>query len=178
MDVGNSASSPEAGSILVGEDERGSFIAVLGSVRASLCYPLRDTLLVRLEESSAVPAVFVELSQCTYMDSTFIGLLVAIDRKLQKGSGGRLHVARPSPECLELFHQLGLQDFLLVETDDIRPPQMKNLDTPTGRPGADFVLGAHEALMETSEEARRKFGVLRDVLERKLRAEKPPADTR
>ena len=32
--------------------------------------------------------------------------------------------------------------------------------------------------METSEEARKKFGLLRDVLERKLKGEKPPEDTR
>jgi len=177
MEVGNPASFSGADSILVGEDDRGSFISALGSVRAALCYPLRDTLLARLEESSDVPAVFVDLSRCTYIDSTFIGLLVAIDRKLQRGSGGRLHVIDPSPECLELFRQLGLQDILLVEAGGARQPEMKSLDAPSGRPGADFVLRAHEALMETSEEARRKFGVLRDVLERKLRGEKPRGDT-
>jgi anti-anti-sigma factor len=178
MDVGNTAAFPAADSILVGEDDRGSFIAALGSVRASLCYPLRDILLSRLEERSDVPAVFVDLSRCIYMDSTFIGLLVAIDKKLQKGPGGRLHVIAPSPECLELFRQLGLLDILLVETGGVRLPEMKSLDAPSGRPGADFVLRAHEALMETSEEARGKFSVLRDVLERKLRGEKPRGDTR
>jgi anti-anti-sigma regulatory factor len=175
--VGNPASLPGADSILIGEDDRGFFITALGSVRASLCYPLRDILLARLEESSDVPAVFVDLSRCVYMDSTFIGLLVAIDRKLQKGPAGRLHVMDPGPECLELFRQLGLQDILLVETGGTRPPGMKSLDAPSGKPGADFVLRAHEALMETSEEARRKFGVLREVLERKLRGEKPRGDT-
>jgi anti-anti-sigma regulatory factor len=177
MDVGNPASFPGGDSILIGEDDRGFFIAALGSVRAVLCYPLRDTLLARLEESSDVPAVFVDLSRCAYMDSTFIGLLVAIDRKLQRGSGGRLHVIDPSPDCLELFRQLGLQDLLLLEYGGVRPPEMKSLDAPSGRPGAEFVLRAHEALMETSEEARRKFSVLRDVLERKLRGEKPRGDT-
>ena len=177
MGEGNTSAFSGADSILVGDDERGSFIAAFGSVRATLCYPLRDTLLARLEEDSKVPAVFVDLSKCTYMDSTFIGLLVAIDKKLQKGSGGRLHVNNPSPECLDLFRQLGLENILLVETGASRPPEMKSLEAPTGRPGADFVLRAHEALMETSEEARRKFGLLRDVLERKLRGEKPRGDT-
>jgi hypothetical protein len=45
------------------------------------------------------------------------------------------------------------------------------------RPGAEFILRAHEALMETSEEARKKFALLKEMLERKLKTEKPPKDT-
>jgi anti-anti-sigma factor len=180
MDVGNTAASvPAADSILVGSDTRGWFITAHGAVRATLCYPLRETLLARLEESSDVPAVYVDLAQCTYMDSTFIGLLVAIDRKLQKGSGGRLHVMQPSPECLGFFRQLGLQDLLVLDPAPmLPPPEMKEPESAAGKPGADFILRAHEALMETSEEARRKFGLLREELERKLRGGKPPGDTR
>jgi anti-anti-sigma factor len=179
MDVSNTAASVPAGdSILVGSDNRGWFIAASGGIRATLCYPLRETLLARLEESADVPAVFVDLARCTYMDSTFIGLLVAIDRRLQRGSGGRLHVVQPSRECLDLFQQLGLQDLLVIDPTPTTPPaEMRELAAPAGRPGADFVLRAHEELMKTSEEARKKFGLLRDELERKLRGGKPPGDT-
>jgi anti-anti-sigma regulatory factor len=178
MDVDNPAPLLEKDTLLVGEDERGYFITAVGSVRAGLCYPLRDVLLFRLEETRDVPAVFVDLSRCLYMDSTFIGLLVAIDKKLQKGSGGRLHVMDAGAECLDLLRQLGLQEILLLETGGVSAPPMKSLDAPAERPGAEFVLRAHEALMESSDEARRKFSVLRDVLERKLRGEKPRGDTR
>lgn len=166
-------------SILVGADRRGYFLRARGSVRASLCFPLRESLLGRLEESVDIPAVFADLSECTYMDSTFIGLLVAVDRRLRKGSGGRLHVVRPSPQCLDLLTQLGLDGLLLIEGDGVSPmPEMQELEKPAGRPATEFVLKAHEALMETSEEARRKFALLRDQLERKLKAEKPPEGTR
>ena len=173
MAVGNS----NADALLIGADARGVFLEARGHIRAAQCYPLRDTVLSRLETAAAPPAVFIDLSACTYMDSTFIGLLVAIDRKLRKGSGGRLHVMDPSTECLELFRQLGLQDFLLVEAGGISAPNMRSVEAPRGRPGADFVLRAHEALMESSDVARRKFSVLRDVLERKLRGDKPRGDT-
>jgi len=113
------------------------------------------------------------------MDSTFIGLLVAVDRRLKKASGGRLHVLQPSAPCLDLLRQLGLVDLLLVELD--RSPEfplLTPLERPVGRPATEFVLKAHEALMETSEEARQKFALLRDELERKLKTEKPPEGTR
>jgi len=170
---------PAPDSLLVGSDARGWFITSRGGVRATLCYPLRETLLARLEESSDIPAVYVDFALCTYMDSTFIGLLVAMDRRLQKGSGGRLHVMQPSAECLDLFRQLGLQDFLVIDQQPTRPPDgMRELAASPVRPGADFVLHAHEALMATSDEARKKFGLLHDELERKLRGGKPREDTR
>jgi anti-anti-sigma regulatory factor len=184
MDEGNTATAqpapvPAADSILVGSDTRGWFITARGAVRASLCYPLRETLLLRLEESTEIPAVFVDLALCTYMDSTFIGLLVAIDRRLQKGSGGRLHVMRPGAECLDLLRQLGLQELLLMESGLTAPPaDMEDLSALAGKPAAEFILHAHEALMETSEEARKKFSLLHDELERKIRGGTPPADTR
>ena len=179
MDVGNTAASvPAPDSILVGSDSRGWFITASGEIRATLCYPLRETLLSRLEESSDVPAVYVDLAQCTYMDSTFIGLLVAIDRRLQKGSGGRLHVMQPSTECLQLFRQLGLQELFVLDPVPAQPPaEMKELTGAAGRPGADFILRAHEELMETSEEARKKFGLLREQLEGKLRGGRSREDT-
>ncbi len=165
--------------ILAGADERGFFVRALGSIRASLCYPLRERLLTRLEQDAAIPAVFVDLSGCTYMDSTFIGLLVAADRRVRKGSGGRLHVLNPSGPCIELLSQIGLLEILLVEPSGGPPfPPLDTVERPAGRPATEFVLEAHQELMETSEEARRKFALLRDQLERKLRSEKPPEGTR
>ncbi len=165
-------------SILAGADDRGYFVRALGSIRASLCFPLRAGLLARLDESSDIPAVYVDLSGCTYMDSTFIGLLVAVDRRLRKGSGGRLHLLRPSAACMNLLGQLGLLEMLLVEPDGATAfPALSALERPAGRPATEFVLKAHEELMETSEEAHRKFSLLRDQLERKLRTEKPPEGT-
>jgi anti-anti-sigma factor len=170
MAVGGSA----ADSLRVGRDARGWFIEARGSIRAALCYPLRDSLLERLEERPAAPGISVDLSGCTYMDSTFIGLLVAMDRKVRGASGGRLVLLRPSAESRDLLAQLSLLDVLAVDEAGCElPADMRDLETGL-KPGADFVLKAHEALMETSEEARRKFSVLKEMLERKLKSEKAP----
>ncbi len=173
MAVGNS-SGPDA--LFVGADSRGVFLRAVGAVRAGLCFPLRDSLLERLQEPHAPRAVFVDLSDCQYMDSTFVGLLVAIDRKLRKGFGTRLTVIRPSAACVEILSQIGLRDFLAVETAEVRLPDGMEEVAAAGRPGADFILKAHEALMETSEEARKRFALLKEMLERKLRGEKPRQD--
>jgi hypothetical protein len=110
------------------------------------------------------------------MDSTFIGLLVAIDKKLQKGSHGRLHVLRPTAECRDILEQMGLKNFLLIEERDMRAPEAMAVLAPNAeKPGAEFILRTHEALMETSEEARKKFALLKETLEQKLKGSgKPP----
>jgi hypothetical protein len=112
------------------------------------------------------------------MDSTFIGLLVAMDKKLRKATGARLNVLRPSPESVDILSQIGLQKYLHILQEDIPfPAVMEALASDVQRPGAEFILRAHEALMETSEEARKKFALLKEMLERKLKTEKPPKDT-
>jgi anti-anti-sigma factor len=172
------ASSSQNDAIFLGKDERGYFVSARGSIRAGLCYPLRDALLARLEGAENVPAVWVDLSQCTYMDSTFIGLLVATDRKLLKGSGGRLHVLNATPECMELLRQLGLETLLLFEERPFdAPPDMKEVSSTKERPAVEFILDAHKALMDTSGEARKKFQLLKETLEKKLKSGgKPPQD--
>jgi anti-anti-sigma factor len=173
MAVGNSSGGD---ALFIGADDRGVFLRALGHVRAMLCYPLRNSLLAGLEDAGPLPAVFVDLSGCQYMDSTFIGMLVAIDKKLRKVSGERLRIVRPSPACMELLSQIGLQDYLAIDTAALALPAAMEEVSATDRPGADFILKAHEALMETSEEARKKFALLKEVLEKKLRAVKPRPD--
>jgi anti-anti-sigma factor len=174
MDVSNNQNDV----IFVGKDERGYFVSARGSIRAGLCFPLRDALLEKLEGPEKVPAVYVDLSQCTYMDSTFIGLLVAIDKRLQKSSGSRLHVLNPTPECVEILKQLGLESFLLLEEKSFDAPGlMSEVSAARERPAAEFILDAHKALMDTSGEARKKFQLLKEMLEKKLKSGgKPPGD--
>jgi anti-anti-sigma factor len=154
--------------ILVGENGRGIFLQALGQIRAPVCFPLREDVLPRLESVEYSLAVFVDLSACRYMDSTFIGLLVSMDGRL-KNRGSRLHIHHPTAECLDAFHRLGLERILDIRDDPVElPPDMKEIPRP-GRPSEEFILKTHEALMETSEEAKQKFGLLKEMLEKKIR---------
>jgi anti-anti-sigma factor len=172
--VGNT----QTGKLLIGRDDRGFFLTAKGSIRAPLCYPLREMLLPRIEDLASGQCVYVDLSECSYMDSTCIGLLVAMDKRARKASGGRLHVLNPSAPCRASLEDIGLGEFFSVGTDPIAPPDtMSEVAEPGDKPSAQFVLDAHEALMETSEEARKKFSALKDILQRALKPGKPPRDT-
>jgi anti-anti-sigma factor len=159
------------GEITLGVDKRGIFIKAAGHVRAADCFSLREEAFSLLEESDGPRGVFIDLSECRYMDSTFIGLLIAMDSRLKK-TGGRLSIHMPSPECLECLTRLGLERILHIDGAGVEnPPEYRPL-SDHGKPGEDFILSAHEALIEKSEEAKRKFGLLKEMLEKKLRREK------
>jgi anti-anti-sigma regulatory factor len=160
--------APAGDSILLGEDGRGFYFRVTGSVRAVDCYPLREDILERLEAGKAPADVYADLSSCRYMDSTFIGLLVAMDSRLKKGGLGRLRFTGISHECMEALSRLGLDR--VFSTEIVRADFPKNMRAlRCEKPGVDFILKAHEALMESSEEARKKFGLLRETLFKKLK---------
>jgi anti-anti-sigma factor len=165
--------APDA--IFQGEDARGIWIGACGHVRAHTCFPLRDSVLPRLDGPGPVPAVSVDLSACTYMDSTFVGLLVAIDRA-QKRAGARLRMLSPTSACTDIIAQLGLDRiFAPPEPGPWSVPAGADLVSADRPPSPEFLLDVHVALMEASGPARETFGLLREVLEKRVaRGKKGP----
>jgi len=158
--------APDA--IFLGEDERGIWIGASGHVRALTCFPLRDSVLVRIDRPGPSPRVTVDLSACLYMDSTFVGLVVAIDRALKR-AGARLRLLAPGPACREILAQLGLEGILAAYEPGPWPvPVGAALVSSDRPPSSEFLLDVHEALMEASGPAREKFGLLKAVLEQRV----------
>src|SRR5262245_16667130 len=63
----------------------------------------------------------VDLRRCTYMDSTFLGTLLYLHHTLQRRKSGEFALVSPSPACLRLFQQMGLEDAYTVVTADELP---------------------------------------------------------
>jgi len=162
-----------ADSIQLGADERGFTIRAVGHIRANNCFSLREELFPELESAPPELEFFMDLSGCTYMDSTFIGLLVAMDKRIGRHGGKRLRLMNPTPECTDSLHRLGLDRILVIEKSSgpfPLPVAMRSL-SKTEKPGAEFILKTHEALMETSAEAKKKFSLVMELLAKKLRGE-------
>ncbi len=158
-------------SLLLGSDAHSVVIRAVGHIRANDCYPLREELFPELDAPGGRRECYVDLSRCTYMDSTFIGLLVAMDKKIgRQDARRRLHLMNPAPECLESLRKLGLDRKLSIENGTTLLPavRFRGLNA-SEKPAPEFILKTHEALMETSEEARKKFGLVMDLLAKKIR---------
>lgn len=111
----------------------------------------------------------VDLGACTYLDSTFLGILLGLGLKLKEAGEGRLHILNASPRNLELLRNLGLDRLINVDAQHVelngvmeKPLEEVPCPVPTRSEAAPTILEAHTNLMEFDARNVPKF---KDVVE-------------
>jgi anti-anti-sigma factor len=123
----------------------------------------------------------VDLDACTYLDSTFLGILLGLGLKLKEGGNGLLRILNASPRNLELLRNLGLDRLISIEgcgeglRGEVNGTGTRSLNgvkeehlaempcpVPTRAEAAPTILEAHENLMEFDPRNVPKF---KDVVE-------------
>jgi anti-anti-sigma regulatory factor len=111
----------------------------------------------------------VDLGACTYLDSTFLGILLGLGKTLKEAGNGLLHILNASPRNLELLKNLGLDRLMKIDTvtapgNGVAGNQLEEVvcPVPTREEAAPTILEAHEALMEFDARNIPKF---KDVVE-------------
>jgi anti-anti-sigma factor len=67
--------------------------------------------------------VWVDLDKCTYIDSTFLGTLLFIQRAIRRLGCGELRLLAPSTQCATLLRQMGVLDvFHVASAAETAPP--------------------------------------------------------
>lgn len=64
--------------------------------------------------------ISVDLRACVYMDSTFLGTLIVLNKYLAD-RGGKLFLVAASAECRKLLRQMGLADYLEDQAEETSP---------------------------------------------------------
>ncbi len=95
----------------VGRTNDGFVIRVEGRGSMHESPGLRAFVIQALETASTV-RLTVDLSECEYLDSTFLGCLVGLHSKFNPGGSHRLQVAGSDDKLRELFGPSGLQRIL------------------------------------------------------------------
>jgi anti-anti-sigma factor len=175
--------------ILVARTGQLGFVKVVGrgSFQNSSC--LKAFYLQLLKEG--VNQFVIDLGSCTYLDSTFLGILLGLGLKLKETGGSSLNILNASARNLELLRNLGLDRLItvsssLVETapkvqgalaaagngssappaalSNLKEESLKSLPcaVPTREEAAPTILEAHEALMKFDPRNVPKF---KDVVE-------------
>lgn len=131
----------------------------------------------------------VDLDACTYLDSTFLGILLGLGLKLRAAGNGLLHILNANSRNLELLRNLGLDQLINIQGGGLlagegpsnvrtnggasgKPIQLNGVkeehlkempcEKPTRAEAAPTILEAHEALMEFDPRNVPKF---KDVVE-------------
>ena len=154
--------------LYVKETAQTIYIRAQGHVTAALCSDLKSRIFERLEAKPPVDNVYVDLSGCDYMDSTFLGLLVGINKRFLRFSERPLTVVRPSPPCVELLRTIGILRLIRILEEHVAFPDSMESIVTAEKATAEFLLDVHENLMDLSEDNRRKFSTLYTVLKSQI----------
>lgn len=136
--------------------------------------PLLHAFLSRARDDGA-RSVYVDLSVCTGMDSTFMGLLVGQAQSFAE-SGGRLAVVKPNELCSKLLTTLGVDQVVTV-VPAVEVPTVEFVDMDSTQAISDeertrLVRKAHQDLAALNEANKAKFAAFLDALDADL-AKKP-----
>jgi anti-anti-sigma factor len=140
------------------------FIKAQGHVTANSCPELKSRVFDRLEAKPAVDEVDIDLSDCEYMDSTFMGLIVGFNKRFLRFSSHPIRLYGINDTCFKLLKTIGVARLVEFIDDTIRFPEPLERLGSGRKAGAGMILKAHEELMELSEENERKFSALRSIL--------------
>ncbi len=149
------ASRPEGAGVFYGETEHAAHLALRGRATWLQCDAFHETAQAVLEKGHAL---VLDLSDCEYLDSTFLGTVHELV------SRGRVTLVGVSPAVRALFEELSMEQVLAnIRVSAPASPELYALGTG-GDPAAaqKRILHAHEALAGLSDRNREEF---RDVIE-------------
>lgn len=150
--------SAPRGLIRVRQDAQGITVQVVGWGRMQQSMPVRRLGESCLAEGSGL--FRVDLRHCSYLDSTFLGTLLYLQRAARKLGKGQVVLISPSPECCRLFKQIGVEDcFAVACVDEFPAEDWRELSCPSDDVEAfnQNVIQAHEELANVGGPAGDKF---------------------
>jgi len=148
------------------------YIKATGHVTAAVCPPLKARLFERLDRDPLVERVCMDMSECEYMDSTFLGFIVGAQKRLSLRAPRRtVQLYGVSDTCKGLLRTIGVLGFVSLEKGALGIPVEMERVSGGERATARFLLDAHEELSELSPENRKKFSALTSVLKSALESE-------
>lgn len=151
------------------EDDEAIYVRAEGHVTATLCPSLKARVFARLDDPAALKRIAVDLSACEYMDSTFLGLLVGMHKRLVRRGGERVAIYGANEACIGLLRTIGVSS--LVDIRDGEPFEASGMERvgDAAKATAEFILDAHEELSGLSSENKDRFAILTAALKSAVR---------
>lgn len=145
------------------------FIRIHGEMRAGNTFSLNDFLAKYIEEKGGALSIIMDMSECKYMDSTFIGFIISLEKKCEKHLLETFAIVNPSVESKSALKKLYALEKLKVENNfplpDIPVCELISEESSfSDIKNLRLVFEAHEELSSLSKENQREFQALLDGL--------------
>lgn len=161
--------------IKIGYDEKGVYIKVNGEGTVRQSNALKQFMFDIIEKFHGIKEVnfYMNLENCQYVDSTFIGLLLIVDKKIRESIKKKL-IIQPSGYVLEVIKQMGLEGILHLDLENHEfPSNMKELevDNINKIELALIMYMSHSQLAQLNAENKQKFETAIEVLKKEIEAD-------
>ncbi len=164
----------EISHVLIGDLNSGNLVKVIGRGTMEFCSELFDKMVSKFMVSKSCRnyAVYFDLSECHYMDSSFIGVIVSLEKRLKKECEGGVVILNPTDKVKEILTTMGLFEILPIE-EDTKVSNVSLSDEIEKKLNKDYkdikiLLESHQNLMEINSENRKKFGLVEEMLKKEL----------
>jgi anti-anti-sigma factor len=158
------------GRVLVGLKGEEVFLEVHGRGTHLVSQPLRECLTQMMDKG--VRNFRMNLGDCSYFDSTFLGVLAGACLKLQNMGASHFVISSITPRNLSLMETLGIAGFFeFIESsgEEARPEQLYPLTGGIeGESQTRTVLEAHRTLACLDEKNAARFKDVIECLEQEL----------
>lgn len=164
------SSEQSNGRVLVGLKGEEVFLEVHGRGTHLVSQPLRECLSEMM--ARGVRSFRMNLGDCSYFDSTFLGVLAGACLKLQNLGGSHFVISSITPRNLSLMETLGIASFFEfndASEEEDRPEQLYPLTGGAeGESQTRTVLEAHRTLACLDEKNAARFKDVIECLEQEL----------
>lgn len=137
-------------------------VQVIGRATAEYC-PELDSHLTEFFRCNKIERVFFESHEASYMDSSFIGIILSIKKKfcLKENS---VFLLNPDKKITDIFELMGLETFIpslfSEELDCSSCGYEINKKLENTISDIRLLLEAHRTIMETSKENHKRFALV------------------
>jgi anti-anti-sigma factor len=160
----------------VGYDKSNIFIYVIGEATMIVAPTLKKFAFDIIDQfnENAPSNIYLNLSECKYMDSTFIGTLILLEKQCVNNLNKHILLTSPSGYCHEVLEQMGLLKVFTIidfpETEDIKLASLEMQDMDRLE-SAILMYQAHEELSGINENNKKQFSVVTKMLKKEIEKE-------
>lgn len=156
--------------IEIGVQNNNLYIVVDGKGTAEYCSDLENCI-QQVFSKIDVQHVYFDTRKATYLDSSFIGMILSIKKK-KANNPDIVSLLNPSDKIVEIFQIMGLDSYVPAVYDD--KLVCGHYDVEVSRKlensisDIKLLLDSHRNIMETSPENQKRFMLVEKVFQKEL----------
>jgi anti-anti-sigma factor len=161
----------EPSKVLVGNIEAGLIVKVIGKGTMEFCSDL-FMYLSKFIDSGKIENIYFELSSALYLDSSFVGVILSIQKKLLKQGSPTVILLNPSEKVKEILNTMGLLELIPIQEEssfkNIELTDEVHLKLEKNYKDIQILLESHQNLMSINEDNRKRFMLVEEMLKKEL----------